>query len=87
MENPKGVVPTFPKLSFRNLAIFHILLISGYLIFKNMISLNLFESIAMPLNLVAEIILIIWFTLIIVTIIRLITFLGGKLIPNINQSK
>ena len=87
MENPKGVVPPFPKLSFRNLVLFHILLISGYLIFKNIININLFESIAMPLNLVAEILLIIWFTLVIVTVIRLIAFLWGKLIPNINKSK
>lgn len=87
MENLRGVVPPFLQLSFRNLALFHILLILGYLIFKNIINISLFESVAMPLNLVAEILLVIWFTLIIVTVIRLIAFLWGKLIPNINQSK
>ncbi|MCC7572313.1 MAG: hypothetical protein KO464_02875 [Candidatus Methanofastidiosum sp.] len=87
MENLREVVPTFPNLAFRHLVLFHILLVLGYLLFKNINNIRIFESISTPLNLVAEILLIIWFTLVIITVIRLIVFLWGKLIPNINQSK
>ena len=87
MENLREVVPTFPNLAFRNLVLLHILLVLGYLLFKNIKNIRIFESISTPLNLVAEILLIIWFTLVIITVIRLIVFLWGKLIPNINQSK